>query len=63
MVLLTGVELGPWSISIGSPNSFAKSASDTSTNPNTHDMMTILDEEELIASAVVYQQYRRSAAS
>lgn len=24
------------------------------TDPNTHDMMTILDEEELVASAVVY---------
>lgn len=26
----------------------------TNTDPNTHDMMTILDEEELVASAVVY---------
>lgn len=25
-----------------------------STDPNTHDMMTVLDEEEFVASAVVY---------
>lgn len=46
--------LGTWNVRCYQGYRFEKSGVLIAVDPNTHDMMTVLDEEEFVASAIVY---------